>query len=292
MGITWLDLWNSEVTMWFFLGLLCGLIAGCGIFAALLFWLSWGEVVAELDNGQRVDSSLRDLSSTTPPSGILIAICLLVSLSCGGCQSQAGPRTQAALTAADTTVQGADDHVATAVAQTTTAQTEVRTAIPLSTPAATPHLKTADGQLTLALIELPAARADLKSAMASLATAKAEAAALAADRDAWQHKYESQWFAGKFWKAFWVVVIGGSVLLIIMAFLNIKTDLFVVPFEHIGKWISDVFAGTVKAFWNVCVGVWTELASLFKKKPSPTPTTLPTSVAGGAVSTPAPVGGL
>ncbi len=214
---------------------------------------------------------------------ILMLLCWLVS----GCTSLRSSPSKA-IDSADSHVTSADDHVAAATSHAQTAQAEVRTAIPLSPPAVVPHLKIADSHITQTITEDNAARADNAATQKDLATAKADAVALAADRDKWEGKYKGQWFAGKFWAAFWVVVISGSLILIGVLLLNFYTDLFVVPLAHLGKWAVDIIASTIKAAKNVIGGVWNELASLFKRKPSPpAPTGLsptPTNVGAGSVS--------
>ncbi len=248
-------------------------LASCAVACLFLFvwWLERRCQGADLSNGPTPSAPRANRSTTTKLSGLLIATCLSVNSGCS--TTPAGP--SGAIDSADASIQGADGHVATAATQTAAAQAEVRAAIPLSTPAATPHLKTADGQLTRALIELPLARADLKATQASLTTAKAESAALEADRDKWEAKYKGQWLAGKSWAVIWSLAIGLGLLLIAAAMLNFYTDIFVIPLKVFGGWIAHIFGGTIKAIRDLCAGMWTELASLFKKN---TPVILPPQI--------------
>jgi hypothetical protein len=214
-------------------------------------------------------------------NGFFLATAFLLAMtSCqsGGGPSQTLPDATIASQAVGASIQSADDHVAAAATQAKGAQTEVRTAIPLTLPPASSHLRTADGQLTQVQGELTAARAQLHDALqsnvqvqAELVKATQELATITADAKKYRDKYDNQWFAGKFWTAFWVTMISLALIIIGCLVLNYYTNIFVVPLQHIGKWIADIFSSTVKAAWNVVSGIWTELASLFKKKSTPTP---------------------
>ncbi len=246
---------------------MCALACWC----LFVWWLEQRCTGADLTVGQRRGGPQVNRSSTTKLSVLLIATCLCVNSGCS--MTPHGP--SGSIDTADTNVGDADKHVENATGDITNARNEIRNAIPLTVPPVTARLKTADGFAAHALIELPLARADLKATQASLATAKAESAALEADRDKWEAKYKGQWLAGKSWAVIWSLAIGLALLLIAAALLNFYTDIFVIPLKIFGGWVAHIFGGTIKAIRDLFAGLWTELASLFKKKP---PVILPPTI--------------
>lgn len=223
---------------------------------------------------------------------IVIIVSLLLIVGCmatlAGCDTtpiekpKPLPMATAGVEAVSSSVGSTVAHVESAAKNAGTAHAEVMTALPLTVEPVAGHLATADQSLTTteselksALADLAAVQAELKGVKSSLESATKERVAsekalseAVADAKKYKDKYDSQWFAGKFWKMVWVVSGAGIVLTIIVIVLNAKTDLFVVPFAVIGKAIVSFFVGTFKAVWGVLSGVWGEISSLWKKKPT------------------------
>ncbi len=72
-------------------------------------------------------------------------------------------------------------------------------------------------------------------------------------------KYNNQWFAHKFWTAFWSLVIGGSVLVVIALICYAKFSFFDLPLQWAGHLLGDFFAGLVKVPFNVLKGLWNRI---------------------------------
>jgi hypothetical protein len=209
---------------------------------------------------------------------LILAGILLLALTngcAGGGPSKALPEAQANAATIAEHVTSADTHMGAVESHVDKAQGEVRAAMPSTTQPAAGHLKNADAELTAAKAEAATARAESKAAkdevqslQGNLEDAQQEHAKALAQAKEYKDRYDNQWFAGKFWRAFWIVAISVTLIVVACLALNFYTDLFVVPLRHIGQWVADMLASTVKAVRELVAGIWNEIASLFKKKPA------------------------
>jgi hypothetical protein len=170
-------------------------------------------------------------------------------------------------------VETASSHVASAATHAATAQEQVRETIPLvvSIPVATRKLTVAD-------TEIGDTRVELGATQAALTTAKAENAKLqtllksAGDErnqlsgqiteaneraDKYEKKYDDAWVGGAAKRWAWFVGSGISIIVIIAGILNVKYDLFVIPFQIAGRilrWIVKAIAGLFVSAWKAMFG--------------------------------------
>ncbi len=274
--------------MWFCLGVVTGLWLSLGcLFAAF--------ILGGVTRGPKADSPRAHPSITakTVRSLLAIATCWLVSLSCSGCSSL-GSGPSKALPAAGVNSKSIGDHIAsvlghageiTSCANKGLALVDDMRAGKLAADVALPEIRQQFVQInTEAMatkVELTAAQEDRAKLDAQLAAAQKEYTAATERADKWEAKYKGQWLAGKSWAVIWSLAIGLGLLLIAAALLNFYTDIFVIPMHLFGVWIAHIVGGTVKALRDLIGGTWSELASLFKKKPTPPPPPIPLTPPNG-----------